>query len=294
MVRQSALLSVGQGCVPRVSSRTLSGRGALKPACEIVAAQCRRHEDRRRADGVHARLSSPQPRGRGAAGGAKPLQAGAGLVALPEYFCLLGRQATPTSWRMAEAPGDGRDPGTSCPAPLAREHGIWLVGGTLANCRPATANGRVLNRNAASSGPTASLAVHYDKMHLFAYDNGREAVRRGAHPAPPAASPWHCRPGPLRVGLSICYDLRFPELYRSADAAALRRAQSFPPPSPTPPACAHWELLLRARASRKPVLRAGRRRRAARTRTAAAPGATAWWSIPGARWWRCAKKAKAW
>ncbi len=167
-------------------------------------------------------------------------RAGAGLVALPEYFCLLGRKDT-DKLALAESPGSG--PIQAFLSALAREHGIWLVGGTLPVS--AGAEGRVLNRCCVYA-PDGSGATHYDKMHLFAYDNGREAYDEGRTLAA-GGTPVALQAGPLRVGLSICYDLRFPELYRAlmqppCDLLVVPAAFTYTTGQ------AHWELLLRARA----------------------------------------------
>jgi nitrilase len=111
----------------------------------------------------------------------------------------------------------------------------------------------VLNRCCAY-GPAGTQVAHYDKIHLFSFDNGSERYDEGRTLRPgtrPVAFDVDAPDGRWRVGLSICYDLRFPELYRALSAA------------PGQPPCdlfivpaaftyttgrAHWELLLRARA----------------------------------------------
>ena len=165
---------------------------------------------------------------------------GAELVALPEYFCLMGR-ADREKLAVAEAPGSG--PIQQMLSRAAREHGIWLIGGTLpiATDDP----NRVLNANCVYA-PDGTLAARYDKIHLFRYDNGRErydegcAIRAGATPTAVQA-------GPLRVGLSVCYDLRFPELYRALMNPPCDLL-SVPAAFTHTTGLAHWELLLRARA----------------------------------------------
>ena len=164
---------------------------------------------------------------------------GAGLVALPEYFCLLGRRDT-DKLAIAEAPGEG--PIQAFLGSLARRHALWLVGGTL----PLQAEGgRVLNSNAVY-GPDGTLAGRYDKIHLFAFDNGREQYDEG-RTLQPGHAPQAVQCGALRVGLSVCYDLRFPELYRAlmsppCDVLSVPSAFTYTTGQ------AHWELLLRARA----------------------------------------------
>ena len=177
---------------------------------------------------------------------AQAAHAGAQLVLLPEYFCVLGRKDT-DKLALAEAPGSG--PIQQFLSALALEHGVWLVGGTL----PIQADSaeRVLNRCAVFA-PNGTEATHYDKIHLFAYDNGRErydegrTLQAGAARVAFQAGPQRDGPG-LRVGLSICYDLRFPELYRAlmqppCDVLCVPSAFTYTTGR------AHWELLLRARA----------------------------------------------
>ena len=171
---------------------------------------------------------------------AQAAAAGAGLVALPEYFCLMGRRDT-DKLALAEAPGDG--PIQRFLSSQAREHGLWLVGGTLP-MRSAQAD-RVLNRCCVYA-PDGSEAAHYDKVHLFAFDNGRESYDEG-RTLNAGSTPVALQAGSLRVGLSICYDLRFPELYRAlmhppCDVLVVPAAFTHTTGR------AHWELLLRARA----------------------------------------------
>ena len=139
---------------------------------------------------------------------ARAARDGAGLVLLPEYFCLLGRKDT-DKLTLAESPGDG--PIQRFLSDTAREHGVWLLGGTL----PVSTGteGRVLNRCCAYA-PDGSEAAHYDKLHLFAFDNGGERYDEG-RTLQAGSAPVALQAGPLRVGLSICYDLRFAELYRA-------------------------------------------------------------------------------
>jgi deaminated glutathione amidase len=165
---------------------------------------------------------------------------GAELLALPEYFCLMGR-ADRDKLAVAEAPGEG--PIQQMLAAAAREHGVWLIGGTLP-IRTADPD-RVLNANCVYA-PDGTLAARYDKIHLFRYDNGRERYDEG-NAIQAGSVPTAFQAGPLRVGLSVCYDLRFPELYR-----ALMRPPcdliSVPSAFTYTTGLAHWELLLRARA----------------------------------------------
>ena len=166
--------------------------------------------------------------------------AGAQLLALPEYFCLMGRRDE-DKLALAETPGDG--PIQHMLAQAAQEHGLWLVGGTL----PLRGAGRERVRNACLVfGPDGKQAARYDKMHLFAFDKGDERYDEG-RTLEAGAQPVALQAGALRVGLSICYDLCFPELYR-----ALMRPECdllvVPAAFTHTTGQAHWELLLRARA----------------------------------------------
>ena len=175
---------------------------------------------------------------------------GAQLVALPEYFCLMGRSDTDKldvaePQLAANRTGDGPDVGPIQQAlsDAARTHAVWLIGGTLPlRCDDPQ---RVRNSNLVFA-PDGTLAARYDKMHLFRYDNGRERYDEG-RVLQPGSVPVAVQCGALRVGLSVCYDLRFPELYRAlmdppCDLIAVPSAFTRTTGN------AHWELLLRARA----------------------------------------------
>ena len=171
---------------------------------------------------------------------AQAARAGAELVALPEYFCFLGGHER-DKLGIAEAPGDG--PIQQALAGAARAHGVWIIGGTLP-LRSADPQ-RVLN-TCCVYAPDGSLAARYDKIHLFRYVNGEERYDEGAA-IRAGSEPVALQAGPLRVGLSVCYDLRFPELYRAlmeppCDLLAVPSAFTYGTGR------AHWELLLRARA----------------------------------------------
>ena len=166
--------------------------------------------------------------------------AGAQLAALPEHFALMGRRDE-DKLDIAEVQGDG--PIQHFLAAQARAHGLWLVGGTL----PLREPGRPRVRNSSLVfAPDGRLAARYDKVHLFAFDNGRERFDE-ARVLDPGSQPVALQAGPLRVGLSVCYDLRFPELYRAlmsppCDVLCVPSAFTYPTGQ------AHWEVLLRARA----------------------------------------------
>ena len=167
---------------------------------------------------------------------------GAQLAALPEYFCLMGQQ---DSDKLAIAEDLGHGPIQAMLAAAARELQLWLIGGTLP-IRAATPD-RVRNTTLVFS-PAGERVARYDKIHLFAYDNGRESydearvLEAGSQPTSFEAGGV---PDRVRVGLSVCYDLRFPELFRSynpCDLIAVPAAFTYTTGEK------HWELLLRARA----------------------------------------------
>ncbi len=165
---------------------------------------------------------------------------GARLVVLPEYFCLMGRHDT-DKLAIAEAPGEG--PIQQFVAGQARAHGVWIVAGTVP-LRTA-AGDRAFNSCGVYS-PGGELVARYDKIHLFAYDNGRERYDEAAV-LEAGTQPVTFDADGHRVGLSICYDLRFPELYRAmmnppCDLIVVPAAFTHTTGK------AHWELLLRARA----------------------------------------------
>jgi predicted amidohydrolase len=165
---------------------------------------------------------------------------GAQLVVLPEYFCFMGHHDR-DKLALAETPGDG--PIQAMLAEAARRHAVWVVGGTLP--LRAGQGERVFNASCVYS-PEGVQVARYDKLHLFRYDNGRESYDEG-RVLQAGSVPQACDVGGLRLGLSVCYDLRFPELYRAmmtppCDLIAVPSAFTHTTGR------AHWEVLLRARA----------------------------------------------
>ena len=179
---------------------------------------------------------------------ARAADEGAQIVVLPEYFCFMGASDR-DKLAIAEAPGTG--PIQRMLAETAREHRVWLIGGTLpltiddGGAKDGVAVDRVMNADLVFS-PRGELAARYDKMHLFAYDNGSERYDEG-RTLRAGSTPVAFDADGVRVGLSVCYDLRFPELYR-----ALMRPPcdllSVPSAFTYTTGAAHWEVLLRARA----------------------------------------------
>jgi nitrilase len=164
--------------------------------------------------------------------------AGARLVGVPENFYLIGREDG-DKVKVKEADGDGPIQGFL--SAIARKHGIWVVGGTA----PIATQNPALIRSACLVYDDAGRRVaRYDKMHMFRFEEGAERYdeTRTLDPGTQAVaveSPFG------RIALSICYDMRFPELYRSlGDFDILFVPSAFTVPTGR----AHWETLLRARA----------------------------------------------
>ena len=167
---------------------------------------------------------------------------GCELLVLPEYFCLLGARDT-DKLAIAEKEGDG--PMQQALASAALRHGVWIVAGTLPlqSSQPE----RVYNSSLAYN-PQGQPVARYDKVHLFAFDSGTEHYDESRVLLPGnqcVTFDLTSRDGnSWRVGLSVCYDLRFPELYRAMQADVLLVPSAFTYTTGQ----AHWELLLRARA----------------------------------------------
>ena len=164
--------------------------------------------------------------------------AGARLVALPENFYLIGRHES-DKVKLAEPDGTGQI--QDFLAGTAREHRVWLVGGTA----PLACADRSRIRSACLVYDDGGKRVaRYDKMHLFRFTEGDErydearTLEGGDHPVA-VESPFG------RLALSVCYDVRYPELYRSLGAFD---AMFVPSAFTVPTGAAHWETLLRARA----------------------------------------------
>jgi len=167
---------------------------------------------------------------------------GAQLAVLPENFAGMGAAE---DFRRAIAETDGYGPIQDALASLARSHGLWLVGGSIpllsdVDARPAAAC-CIYDSDGERRG-------RYDKVHLFDVDvpDADEQYRESDNTAPgrqhlTVPTPWG------RLGVAVCYDLRFPELFAllAADGAELI---AVPAAFTRPTGRAHWELLVRARA----------------------------------------------
>ncbi len=163
---------------------------------------------------------------------------GANLVVLPENFAIMGLRDKDI---VASREGEGKGPIQKFLADTAKKFRIWLVGGSV----PMEAAAKTKVRNACLVyDDKGKLAARYDKIHLFGLDLGNEHYREkdAIEPGDQVVSvdtPFG------RIGLSICYDLRFPELYRALGEVDLIL---IPSAFTETTGKAHWETLVRARA----------------------------------------------
>lgn len=166
---------------------------------------------------------------------------GAACVALPETFaCFDAKQM-----RVLGAAERGPEPPLrGFLAAQARLHGIWLIGGTI----PVLADDGRAHAACLLFAPDGSEAARYDKMHLFDVDLPDDQGRyRESDQCAPGAGVCTVAAGPTRLGLAVCYDLRFPEQFRlmfqrGVDLVVLPSAFT------RVTGAAHWHVLLRARA----------------------------------------------
>jgi nitrilase len=163
---------------------------------------------------------------------------GAKLVVLPEYFCIMGKKDSDT---VAVREVEGKGPIQEFLSTMARKNKIWIVGGSV----PLEASVPSKVRNSCLVyDDKGKLAARYDKIHLFGLDLGNEKYREEKTIEPGdqvvvVETPFG------RIGLSVCYDLRFPELYRAmGDVDIIVVPAAFTETTGK----AHWETLVRARA----------------------------------------------
>lgn len=163
---------------------------------------------------------------------------GARLVALPEYFGIMGMKDTD---KVAVREDYGSGPIQDFLAATSRKHGIWVVGGSVPLV--ASVSTKVLNTSLVYDDQGRCVA-RYDKIHLFGFEMGEEryseerTIEHGKQVVT-VDTPFG------RLGLSICYDLRFPELYRAMGEVDLILV---PSAFTETTGKAHWETLIRARA----------------------------------------------
>jgi len=168
--------------------------------------------------------------------------AGAAIACLPENFAFIGMRDA-DKVKVAETDGDG--PVQAFLQDTARELGLWILAGTI-NIRSGT-GGRVANSSLLLDNAGKRVA-RYDKIHMFdvSIPDRNEQYRESTHVAPGRRTVTADTPAG-RLGLSVCYDVRFPELYRDLVAEGAEWL-AVPAAFTVPTGRAHWEILLRARA----------------------------------------------
>lgn len=166
---------------------------------------------------------------------------GARLLVLPENFALMGRREHD---KLALAEDDGAGPIQAFLAAQAARHRVWLVGGTI----PLRGNdpGRV--RAACLLYDDGGRRVaRYDKLHLFDVEVGGGEAYRESATLEPGAEPVLVETPFGRLGLAVCYDLRFPELFRRLGSQGMQ-ILALPSAFTATTGAAHWQVLVRARA----------------------------------------------
>ena len=163
---------------------------------------------------------------------------GAKLVLLPEYWPIMGMS---DSDKVGKAEPLGQGVIQDAMASMARAHGIWLLGGTLplASSDPE----KVINTTLVYD-PEGRHVGRYDKIHLFGFTKGTESYNE-SRTIVPGSTVGTVETAVGKVGMSVCYDLRFPELFRAmgpVDLIVVPAAFTYTTGR------AHWEILLRARA----------------------------------------------
>lgn len=163
---------------------------------------------------------------------------GAKLIVLPEYFGIMGMKETD---KVAQREREGEGVIQSFLSRKAREHGVWVVGGSVP--LESELEGRVFN-SCMVYDAAGRLAMRYNKIHLFGLDLGTEKFSEARTIVPGDTVKTVDTPYG-KLGLSICYDVRFPELYR---AMGMVDVILVPAAFTATTGKAHWETLLRARA----------------------------------------------
>ncbi|MBJ7313954.1 carbon-nitrogen hydrolase family protein [Rugamonas sp. CCM 8940] len=163
---------------------------------------------------------------------------GAKLLLLPEYWAIMGLS---DSDKVAHAEPLGSGPIQDFMAGMARQHGVWLIGGTLPLA--SDQDGKVVNTTLVYD-PQGRHVGRYDKIHLFGFSKDGESYDE-SKTIVAGAGIGTVETDFGKVGLSVCYDLRFPELYRAMGPVELIVV---PAAFTHTTGRAHWEVLLRARA----------------------------------------------
>jgi len=169
-------------------------------------------------------------------------EAGAGLIVLPENFSFMGRD---DAARVASAETAGEGKAQAFASASAREHGVWLVAGTIPIRQR---DGRVLSRSLLVA-PDGQVAASYDKIHLFDVNvptKPGESYRESATTIP-GGSVVSPATGLGRIGMCVCYDIRFPALFDRLGRIGMD-VLVVPAAFTVPTGRVHWQPLLQARA----------------------------------------------
>jgi nitrilase len=172
---------------------------------------------------------------------AAAVERGAGLVALPENFGLIGKGE---HVKLEHAEADGSGPMQDFLARTAARHGIWLVGGTVPIATP---GGERVRQSCCVFDGAGTRVARYDKMHLFDVRLESGETYRESATIEPGDEVVSLDSPAGRLGLTICYDLRFPELFRrlgEQGATVMLVPSAFTKATGR----AHWDVLVRARA----------------------------------------------
>ncbi|MCK5073957.1 MAG: hypothetical protein KAQ98_11060 [Bacteriovoracaceae bacterium] len=162
-------------------------------------------------------------------------------VFLPECFYSMSDGTKPTPYLV-----DGNDEHYKEIKKLATDYSLYIIGGSAATVK----DGNVVNRNY-NFDPKGNDLGHYDKIHLFSCDirdsKGEKKVINESDIYVPGSEPKLIKVGPLKVGLSICFDIRYPQMYgkyveQGANLICISAAFTVPTGN------AHWHTLVRARA----------------------------------------------
>ncbi len=167
-------------------------------------------------------------------------EVGSRFVSLPENFSYLGR---PEDKKQIAEDLD-RSPSLDFLREQARRHEIHLIGGSIPL---KTSDPERVSNSCFAIGPAGDVLARYDKLHLFDVSIDRENTHRESDHVVPGNSVVTFSAEGLTVGLTICYDVRFPELYRRI-ASEGADVVFVPAAFTVPTGRAHWEVLLRARA----------------------------------------------
>jgi len=162
---------------------------------------------------------------------------GAQLALLPEYFPVIGSDAQ----RLRARELFGQGPIQDWLAATAQKYGLWLVAGSIPL---RTEERRKLRNSLLVYAPSGKCVARYDKIHLFGFQQGSERYDEAVF-IEAGSTPMAVETPFARIALSICYDLRFPELYRQLGSVDLIL---LPAAFTETTGRAHWEILLRARA----------------------------------------------